>query len=233
MIADVKLFLGNGLYTVPEAAFYARVRPKTMNRWTIGNRQSRSVLTRQIDTDQRVVSFLDFVQTLAIRNIRLKKKIPLQKIREAMRFAENTWQMQFPFAMQHTTYLWGTDIVISPPNRDQQEVRNYVESTGKHKGSVLLTPIVEMYLEDLHFDDPVSGLAQRYDIFQRGDVTITMNPHRRFGEPLLPSGYAARTIWDAVDIEGGIQEAATAFAIAKEEVQAAMHFLDHLSGNAA
>jgi uncharacterized protein (DUF433 family) len=141
--------------------------------------------------------------------------------------------MKFPFATRHTTYLWGDNLVISPPNKRMDEIRTYVEATGKHRGNILLTPIVELYLEDLHFDDPKKGVARSCDIFRWSDVTITMDPHQRFGEPLLPSGYSVRTIWDAVEIEGGVAEAARAYGIPREEVQVALRFLDHLSGTAA
>lgn len=232
VIADVKLFLGQGLYSVTEAALYARVKRPMMRRWVFGDGQGEPVITPQIQNDEKLISFLDFVQTLAIRTIRRNKLVPLQRIREAMDFARERFGMQYPFAMRHTTYLWGDSIVIVPPGADPNEEVKYVEATGRHKGSILLKPIVEVYLEDLSFN-PATGLAEQYEIFERHGIPITMNPHRRFGEPLLPSGYSARTIWDAVEIEGGVCEAATAYGISREEVEAAMRFLDALSGEVA
>jgi len=233
MIADIKQFLGHGLYTVAEAALYARINKSTLARWIFGDARSRSVITPEIDAGEKLVSFLDFVQALAVRNIRVQKNVPLQKIREAMRFAEKTWGMKYPFAMRHTTYLWGDNIVISPPNARDDAIRQYVEASGAHKGSVLLTPIVELYLEDLDFADSKKGVAVGCNIFRWSNTVIKMNPHQRFGEPLLPSGYSVRAIWDAVEVEGGVTEAAQAYDIPREEVQVALRFLDHLSGNAA
>lgn len=61
-----------------------------------------------------------------------------------------------------------------------------------------------------------------------------MDPHTRFGEPLLPSGYTAMTIWDAIRAEGGIDRAAKAYGIPKEEAQAAYQFVvDHLGKTSA
>src|SRR4051794_24489806 len=100
MIADVKLFLGKGLYSVTEAALYARVPRPKVRRWLFGDK-GQSVITPQVETDEKLVSFLDFVQTLAIRAIRRRRRVSLQKIREAVAFCQKQWGMQNPFAMQH------------------------------------------------------------------------------------------------------------------------------------
>jgi hypothetical protein len=236
LIADVEPFLGRGLFSVPEAALYARVRPRMMSRWIFGNAGKaprKAVFSPEIASGEKLVSFLDFVQTLAIRAIRLQRKVPLQKIREALASAQKHWNMQYPFAMRHTTYLVGKEIVIVPPRSSLEETKEYVRVTGKHKDNYLLKPVVELYLQNLDVDQE-SGFASGYTAFAcRNGVSVKMDPCQRFGEPLLPSGYAAPTIWEAVDMEGGIEETARAYGIPREEVEAALWFFDYLSGQAA
>ncbi len=74
-----------GLYTPAEAAHYARVPTALMVRWIHGNKQGDAVVTAELPNDiEKTVTFVDFVQSLAIRAIRLHHRVPLQKIREAI-----------------------------------------------------------------------------------------------------------------------------------------------------
>lgn len=75
--------LGVGLYSPSEAAFYARVRPQLLSNWVCGTKTTEPVIERQLlDASKRIVTFLDFIQTLAIRRMRLHSHVSLQKIRE-------------------------------------------------------------------------------------------------------------------------------------------------------
>ena len=41
-----------------------------------------------------------------------------------------------------------------------------------------------------------------------------MDPRERFGEPVVERcGYAASTLWEACEIEGGVEEAAKAYGV--------------------
>lgn len=219
MVAPAKNFLGTGLYSVHEAALYARVSVPTMSRWLFGTTAADSVIPPEYGKDGRRVSFLDFVQTLAIREIRLQEKVSLQKIRQAINYAKDAFGFDYPFAREHFTYLWGDEIVIRPSHDE------FVEATGKHKGQRLFT-FVETYLGDLTFN--IDGLANRYRIYRShhdDPVAITMDPEFRFGEPLLPSGYSAVTIWEAIRAEGSIPRAARSYGIPAAEVEAAYQFV--------
>lgn len=225
MIAKLQQFVGHGLYTVQEAAFYARVPPQTMARWLFGTRKSKHVFQPEIASDDKLVSFLDLVQSLAIRAIRIQHRVPLQKIRQAMEVAEKDWGLKYPFARAHTTFLFGDELVVRP-GLDAHGEDIYIEASGKHRRGRLLSRVVELYLRDLTFD--ASGLAKVYRPYVWNSVPVTMNPRRYFGEPLLPSGHTAETLWEAARIEGGLEAAARAYGVTVEEVEAACRFYDHL-----
>lgn len=230
MVAKAKQYLGNGLYTVAEAALYCRVSTAMMSRWLFGSKSGHSVIDPQFGTEVRSVSFLDLVQTIAIREIRLQRDLPLEKFRQAIKFAKDKYNLDYPFARQHCTYLYG-DLLVIRSSLDREE---YVEASGKHQGQRMFS-FVEMYLENLSFGP--EGLANKFRVFtshQQKPVSVTMDPHTRFGEPLLPSGYSALTIWDAIQVEGGIEQAAKAYGIPKEETQAAYQFVvDYLGKTTA
>lgn len=222
-------FLGKGMYTVAEAALYCRVTTALMTRWLFGTASGDAVILPQFGTDERLVSFLDLIQTLAVREIRRHHKVPLPKFRQAIKFAEDTLGLYYPFARQHCTYLYNDDLVIRPI----QDKDDFVEASGKRKGQRLL-PFVEMYLKSLDFAP--DGLAYKYRIFTSNHpkvVAVTMDPKVRFGEPLLPSGYTAMTIYGAIKTEGGVDQAAKAYGISVDEAEAAYQFADHLAGKSA
>ena len=229
MVAKTHKYLGNGLYTVAEAAMYCRVTTSMMTRWMFGTKSGRSVLDPEFGSKERFVSFLDLIQTLAIREIRSQENVPLIKFRQAMKLAKDKFQLNHPFARHHCTYLYNDELIIRPKHDEDR----YFEASGKHRGQGMF-PFVEMYMKALDFTP--DGLAYRYRIFEsthKKPVTISLDPHVRFGEPLLPSGYTAMSIRDAIKIEGGVERAAKAYGIPKEEVETAYLFVDFLNKRAA
>src|SRR5258708_7394859 len=132
----MKQMLGSGIYTLHEAALYARVSAQMMSRWMFGTKSRHSVITPQFKTEDRLVSFFDLVQTLAIREIRIQNpQIALPKFRQAIEIAEKIG-MTYPFARQHCTYLWDETLVIKLPDE------TLIEASGKHRGQPLF-PFVE------------------------------------------------------------------------------------------
>ena len=55
-------------------------------------------------------------------------------------------------------------------------------------------------------------------------ISVEMNPERRFGEPLLPSGYTAKTIFKAIRSEGDLESVAHSYGIPEGEVETAYFF---------
>jgi len=236
MIASAKEFLGIGLYTPEEAAFYARVSTRTMNRWMFGGRQGDRVIHPQKATENgKLVTFLDFVQALAIRSIRSKHQVPLQKIREAVDCAVHRG-IEYPFAVEHTTFLFSDE---QDEGHGEVVLRigdQLLQASGRNRGNLVMKEIAELYMRSLHFD-PDTGLASEFTAW--GDMTseyrIAMNPHIQFGEPVVkPSGYSANTLWEAYEIEGGVRAASEAYGVDVQEVELALAFYDHLlNANAA
>lgn len=216
--------LGRGIYTVSEAAFYARMHTATLTRWLHGSTEGKAVL-RPESSDERIVTFNDFVDALAIRAIRLEHKVPLPKIRQAVKTAEDKYGVGHPFARKHVTYLYNKDIYIRLPGDSETTEEQYVQISGKHSGAQL---IFEVHLEDIGFD--IEGLAKEYSVFQWSNKTVRMDPRVHFGEPMLPSGYSFLTIRDAVTSEGSADNAAKAYGVSIEEVSLACRCYDHLIG---
>ena len=231
MVTTSLKLIGRGLYTPREAAFYARLKTQTMKRWVFGNRQGLAVVHAESSEElegEPVVTFLDFIQALAIRAITTApygQRVSLQKVREAVDTARERYDVQYPFAQEHKTYLFGSNIIIELHDGD------YRALTGKRKDQLFLRPVVELYKKRLSFGE--DGYASEYCAWDSGDLKITMNPKVRFGEPLMPSGYTAKTLWEGVAAEGSIDDTARVYGVSMEEIELAYAYFDHLRGNAA
>ena len=193
--------LGLGIYSPAEAAFYARVAQRMMTRWVFGDSKGKPVIERQIpDSSEKIITFLDFIQTLAVREVRIRHKLPLQKIRLGVDEARKRYGIKYPLACQHTIYLFSDqkgeghgDIVIRHPDDNGLVEERYVQLTGKGRGNLMMRPVVEMFLQDLQFD-PQTRLATQYSPMRCNGATVVLNPHRRFGEPIIePGGTPAKS----------------------------------------
>lgn len=218
--------LGVGLYSTDEVARYARVSKKLVNRWFFGARDGDATVAPRLLGEGKFVPFLEFVQTMAIREIRQAHHVSLRKIRQLLEIAENEQGVGYPFARHGTTFLWGNELGLQLPNG------TFVEASGPHRRSTLLRPVVVLYKHDLGYD--TEGLANLYTAYRHEDVTVEMNPNIRFGEPIVKScGYTAQALWDAATSEGSIEGAASAYGVDKKEVEAACRYFDHLRGSEA
>lgn len=216
MISLVKsLKAGLGIYSPEEAAFYARIPAATMRRWVAENDVIRQ------SPDQAPVTFIDFVQAMAIRSIRARHSVSLQKIRAAVEAARIRGVTDI-FARKHTTYWDGKEIHI------QEADGNFRQMTGRHADQTSWRPIVELYMRDLTYG--ADGLACHYDAFSWKDCAIEMRPAERFGEPMVKScGYTARVLWEACEAEGTVEGAAQAFGVTVEEAECAARYYDYLT----
>jgi len=240
MIAT-KEHLGIGIYTPAEAAFYARVSPSMMRRWVFGDSSGKPVITRQLEhSDEKIVTFLDFVQTLAVREVRHRYGLPLQRIRQGIEEARRRYGLEYPLAHKHRMFLFGNDqakghgdIVIRLEGDDEGIEDQYVQLTGRARGNLVMKPVVEMFLRDLNFN-PETSLATQYRPMTNHDASVLLDPHRRFGEPVIePGGYTAGALWDATNAEGSIEGAAEAYGVSIEEVELANRYFDMLANDAA
>lgn len=222
--------LGVGLYSPAEAALFARLRASTMKRWVFGGHDGDAAITHQITSDSPVVSFIDLVQSLAIHSIRSSFAVPLQRIRAAVDRAENTYGIQYPFARSHKTFVITEgsakgNIAIKVENR-------VIQVTGKNRDQVLMEPVIEPYLKQIKFGP--DGLAYEYTAWKSPSGVIRMNPHIRFGQPMVVDcGISARVLWEAVGIEGGIKEAAKAYGVRQKHIRLACEYFGYLTSGAA
>ena len=88
-----------GLYTLTEAALYAKMTPVTLGRWLYGDKSHAALRGSLISKSEgKFLTFLEFVEALAVRTLRNTHGLSLQKIRAALDMAKRDYRIDYPFA---------------------------------------------------------------------------------------------------------------------------------------
>lgn len=226
-----KDLLGVGLYAPGEAATYIDVRPQQLLRWVHGSSRGEPVVHAQFAGHREVVSFLDMVQGMAIRDMRRKKDIPLPRIRQAIGWLRQHYpEVRYPFARRHKTYIMEPqrEIAICLPGMSPDDY--VLQVSGRHAGQWVLAKVLDKYLQNLEFDNGEPVVA-RYVPLRREAARVVLDPEVRFGQPRVePSGYLVETLTEAADAEGSAEAAAWWYDIDKGQVEIALEYRDSLRG---
>ena len=211
-----------GAYTPEQAANLLSVPTATVQRWVYGDRHGQAAFVPEVpDHNGCLVTFLDLMQAMAIREIRAQKRVSLQKIRGTVEFAR-TRNLNFPFALKHTTYVFGDDVVI------RLDDGSLIQATGKYKQNALMEPVVYDYLDEVGFNS--LGLAFEYVPLRRAHRSIKLTPALNYGAPtVFPCGYTVATLVDACNSEGGHERAADVCGVNPIDVALALEYEKNLA----
>ena len=221
---------GIGVYTIAEAARYARMPAATLHAWFFGLGERPPMQRGGIQTEEfRAITFVDFVEALAIRSLRADRKISLQKIRAAIRNARDRYKVEHLFARSdHRTVLIGSDLHIFL----KDDPKNPVGLTGRDLGQKSITVCLESYMEDLEYD--AAGMARIYTALAYKNQKVILDPRIHFGEPVIAeNGFTAQTLWQAAVAEGSIEKAAEIYEVSVAAVETAYRYFNRELGVAA
>ncbi|MCH7547227.1 MAG: hypothetical protein IID30_12575 [Planctomycetes bacterium] len=222
--AATKRLIGVGLYTPSEASYFSRLMTQTVNRWLFGDARFVPVLAPELD-DDRIVTFLDFIQLHAIRRAR-REDIPLHRIRKAIDRARVDFDLDFPLARDHRLVLYDRELFIEFPGKDTYQL------SGSQRGQMLIREIAEPFLKYVDFGD--EGLAEKFTIFKSHSRPIVMHPNHQFGMPIVGNtGYRADVLFDSYKAEGSVQRAADAYGVKRPDIHASIEFYDYLDSVAS
>ncbi len=220
---------GLGVYSISEAARYAKMPTATIRSWFFPT-SNRPLRRGDIDaTEEKALSFLDFVEALAVRSLRVDYGVSLGTIRKAITFAQEAYKTDHIFAREDHRTLIDSDrqLHIVFPGEEGP-----VKMGGKGAGQMTLAACVEGYMSDLKFDQ--KRVARIYTAFRYRDQNVVMNPNFRFGEPIIEeNGYPADVLWRGVISEGSFERAAELYDASVSSVQAAYRYCNGELGMAA
>jgi len=212
---------GTGIYSIPEAARYAKMKPSSLRNWFAGGTDRAPIRESVIDSpDFKAITFLDLVEAVAIRTFRADHNVSFQRIRQAIITAKEKYGIDNPFAHEHhKTVLVGHDLHI----RFGDDVNALVQISGKNIGQKTFRTCIEAYMKDLKFD--ANGIANLYTPYAYRNQEIIMTPRMHFGEPVVyENGYTAKTLYKAAIAEGSIERAAHIYDVTPESVEAAYRY---------
>jgi len=221
MISLLDAARDTGIYSIPEAARYAKMHPNSLRNWFAGGSDRAPLRETEINSpDFKAISFLDLIEAVAIRSFRLDYKVSFQKIREAVKNAKEKYKIEHPFAhKEHRTVLLGNDLHIFLP----EDSDNPVQLTGKMVGQKSMKPCIEAYMKDLEFN--VEGMAQLYTAFRYKNQEVILTPKFHFGEPAIrENGYTAETLYRAAVAEGSLERVAELYEVSVDAVETAYRY---------
>ena len=122
--ADILQF---GAYTLPQAAQIARIHARTVGYWFDEDPARGPAIRRHMPANEEdLISFIDLIQLLGVHVVRNKHRVSLQKIRQAVRKAEERGISYQIASNSARAYLWGDEIVLRTDDGD------FVQATGKN-----------------------------------------------------------------------------------------------------
>jgi uncharacterized protein (DUF433 family) len=216
--------LSHGIYTQRQAAYLARLHPQTAARWFDPSAARGPAIKRMLpQSDGAVVSFVDLIQLMAVRSIRLDRGATLQSIRQTASKAEEMG-IHFPLARQDVRiYLLGDILVLGFADG------SFIEASGTHAKHYLMKPVILPYLDDITFND--EGIARNYR--PKAAVGVVLDPARQWGAPIVERcNYTVETLVNSVRAEGSIEAAAQMCEVSPKDIMVALRFEDFLRGSA-
>lgn len=202
-------------YRIPEAAHYLRLPKATLRAWVLGQPGFEPPIAIA-DPNARLLSFYNVVEAHVLAALRRHHKVPLQKVRAALRYLEKT----FPAAHPLATHAFATD-----------GLNLFVERYGElisasSKGQTALKQVLETYLSRIDYGE--QGDPLRLFLFTRRATpeepkVVMLDPRVSFGRPVLAgTGIPTAVIADRYKAGEAIHALAEDYGRAESEIEEAI-----------
>lgn len=209
-------YVGQGLYTLPQAARLVGVNIHTLRYW-IGDRSEPPVIARAL-ASERLLTFAELMELHFIKMFRTEG-VTLPAIRKASIAASKKFRATYPFIVKR----FDTDgRTIFSTLQDKETDKELVEDLAK--GQLVFEQIIKPFFRRLEYgrtDD-----LQRYWPLEKSG-RVVLDPARRFGQPIdAQTGVPVEAITTALKAGNG-QDAKTVakwFGVPLEAVKAAITF---------
>jgi uncharacterized protein (DUF433 family) len=223
-------FLGEGLYSLPQAARIIGTSPANLRRWVAGRHyfvrgkeyQSAPVVETRFAVSQRTLTFAELIESLFVKLFR-DEGVSMAVIRKAAKEAAKRFETSCPFAVKR----FDTDgRRIFATLRDEEKDAHTIEELDK--GQLVFDNAVRPFFRKLEYHQ--SGDANRYWPLGR-QAPVVLDPKRSFGQPIDPrSGVPTSALFDAVQAGGGQSPKAVAewFGVSLDAVCAAVKYEESL-----
>lgn len=232
---------GIGIYPRPDAARLLDMSPARLRRWVSGytywlkkatdDPPARRARPPVIQTDIPVIDHavaLSFLELMELRVVKalVDARLSLQHIRQAGRTAAESFGTTHPFATRRI-YTDGRSIFSAIT--EQPHAPDVVRWKTGEIDQIVSGRVFEQFLSEIEFDE-TTGLTNLWWPLGK-EVPVVLNPRVCFGAPTI-QGRALRTSAVAMMGRLSVDEAADAYEITPDQVEAAVGFEDMLSAAA-
>ncbi len=215
-----------GLYSLQEASYYANMSIGRMRYWFLGDKLHHPLRVPKIDSNGTAfITFHEFLEAVAIKNLRdmsrgLPQTFSLQKIRSAIKVAQEKFQIEIPFAdSRHQIAYDDKELFVFLAGENDP-----TQLTGKHIGQMGIHSIETDYLNFINFDN-TTNLAYEFIVGEYFDRQIVMNPRVMFGEPAVRNTpCSAPDLWSAVKAEGDMAKVSELYSVDFDSVRASCEY---------
>ena len=168
------------LYTVGEAARFAGVSTRTVNRWLYGDDYSPPVLQYETEAGHRhpraTVSFLQVLELKIAQSFRRSSRVELFRVRRAHEYLKNKFGLEFPFASVPLTTLGGRIL----EDFEREEPGTHLIEVGGTQAALPGIVTTTLYTYDFAEDD----IANRWHPVGRS-IPIVIDPYVSAGMPTV------------------------------------------------
>ena len=218
------VLLGNGIYSIAQAARLTGLRPRRVRDWFVGRPTSSRPVKQVFESDypamggEHAISFLDLVELFIGGQLR-EMGVSLPHIRKAYTNLENRYGSH-PFCSRELL-VGGKEIFYR--GLDDVEARRIMKAVTDQP---YFESIILPFLKNIDYDE-ATKLAVRWRIAQ--DVVV--DPRIRFGKPIVEEvGISTSVLWSSFYANGENEEmVAEWFGIERRHVRAAVSFEDGLA----
>lgn len=215
--------LGNGIYTLPEAARLTKLKPSRLREWfhIKPNKNRKPVFKsdyNSVDGD-RAISFLDLIDVFVAGQLR-EHRLSLQTLRRVYSTLRKRLDTAHPFARSEL-FTDGKQVFLRGIDDKGREELEEVLSRQRVFPKILLP-----FLKRVEYDEE-SSLAAKWHVSDK----IVINPAVCFGKPIVePVGISAEIL--AAEFEANKKDAnlvAEWYGVHPSHVKAAVKFIRELA----
>ncbi len=231
MVGSEYRFIGNGIYSIPEAARLIKTAPKQLYRWVRGHNYTYQGVSKHappiIEPDYQPiensfsVSFADLMELRFIKRFR-ECGISLQTIRIASQKAQELLERSHPFS----SHRFRTDgrTILAEIQDDVKDIRLFDLLTDQFK----FREILARYLYDeIEFSDQDIALRWFPGGFRK---RIVIDPNRCFGKPIVhKEGVPTEAIRRMFFAEETVDRVVTIFEVSRQSVISAIEYEQQLT----
>lgn len=216
---------GKGLYTIGEAAFYAKMPQTTLAQWFFGRGDQEAYRQAELEgSSQRFLTFDEFIEAVAIRALRKQRNFSLKEIFNALRYAEEKFDIRHVFSHpKHRAFVDESRGLFIQLDGEITPIQ-----ISKPAGQTLFAPLAQDYLRLMKWDE--SGNLIAYAPANLYGHEISMRPTMCFGEPVVQEvAYPVSALYEAYKTEGSFKRAAELYEVDENSVKAAVDYWNSLA----